>query len=129
MRLSITLQLALLGSALALSARDLIARQDGGSSANGLTTVTTTARASGTRISSSSASSATAQIGDDNSYIVQVCFPQNSTQDLDLSAPCNQAGVIQDNCGYEGNRSAHPMNPVNQQSCFCKSTFFDAFKG
>lgn len=127
MHLPVTLHLALLGSALSVSARGLQVRQNGGSSANGL--ITTTVSASATQTYSSSANTPTPQLGRQNSYLVQVCFPRNSSQSLDMNAPCNQAAAIQYDCGYEGNRSSHAMSSGNQQSCFCKSTFWDSFTG
>jgi len=130
MRSSHSLHLAILQSVLATSAHVLKGRQAGSTNA-GATMVTVDTTASNTLSSYSSYS--TGQSYSNYDYIQNVCYPTNSSDFYDLSAPCNQFLVVQNDCVYKGNQSADEnaptASPQEQQKCFCSGMFWDYLSG
>ncbi|KAI9723333.1 MAG: hypothetical protein M1812_001216 [Candelaria pacifica] len=69
-----------------------------------------------------------------------LCFPNNSTGDPDLSAPCTQVELLSEQCLYgdDNNTSNSTADDDNlpaqlgasqQQQCFCKSNIFQYYAG
>ncbi|KAA6414179.1 MAG: hypothetical protein FRX48_02541 [Lasallia pustulata] len=72
------------------------------------------------------------QNGTDPHFIQSVCYPTNSTGDLDPNAPCVQSVEVAETCVH-GNSSTnnHPteQSAADQQKCFCQGLYWQYLSG